>query len=104
MKIPFILTVMLFRLMAAQEQPQSLAPVWHWSMLFVIYSAKLITGDPLIGMVASVSVGVYKGTPILDLDYPEDSNADTDMNIVMDAKGFIEVQGLLRRHHLVLIH
>ena len=45
-------------------------------------------------MVASVSVGVYKGTPILDLDYPEDSNADTDMNIVMDAKGgFIEVQG-----------
>lgn len=55
---------------------------------------KLITGDPLIGMVASVSVGVYKGTPILDLDYPEDSNADTDMNIVMDAQGgFIEVQG-----------
>ena len=55
---------------------------------------KLITGDPLIGMVASVSVGVYKGTPILDLDYPEGSNADTDMNIVMDAKGeFIEVQG-----------
>ena len=55
---------------------------------------KLITGDPLIEMVASVSVGVYKGTPVLDLDYPEDSNADTDMNVVMDAKGgFIEIQG-----------
>lgn len=55
---------------------------------------KIITGDPLIGMVAAVSVGVYKGTPVLDLDYDEDSNADTDMNIVMDANGgYIEIQG-----------
>jgi len=55
---------------------------------------KAISGDPLIAMVASVSVGVYKGLPVLDLDYIEDSNADTDMNIVMDADGgFIEVQG-----------
>lgn len=55
---------------------------------------KIITVDPLIGMVAAVSVGVYKGTPVLDLDYDEDSNADTDMNIVMDANGgYIEIQG-----------
>jgi ribonuclease PH len=45
-------------------------------------------------MVASVSVGIYKGIPVLDLDYPEDSNAETDMNVVMNAEGgFIEVQG-----------
>jgi len=43
---------------------------------------------------ASVSVGIYNGTPILDLDYPEDSNAETDMNVVMNGdKQFIEVQG-----------
>jgi len=55
---------------------------------------KLITGDPLVQMVASVSVGVYQGTPVLDLDYPEDSAADTDMNVVMAEGGrFIEVQG-----------
>lgn len=55
---------------------------------------KSIAGDPLLNMVASVSVGVYKGLPVLDLDYPEDSDADTDMNIVMDDQGgFIEVQG-----------
>ena len=45
-------------------------------------------------MVASVSVGVYGGEPVLDLDYAEDSNAETDMNVVMTSKGgFIEVQG-----------
>ncbi len=55
---------------------------------------KLITQDPLIQMVASVSVGVYRGLPVLDLDYPEDSAADTDMNVVMgETGGFIEVQG-----------
>ena len=44
--------------------------------------------------VASVSVGIYQGTPVLDLDYPEDSNAETDMNIVMNDKDqFIEIQG-----------
>ena len=48
----------------------------------------------LINQVASVSVGIYQGTPILDLDYPEDSSAETDMNVVMNGKGkFIEVQG-----------
>ena len=55
---------------------------------------KLITQDPLIQMVASVSVGVFQGVPVLDLDYPEDSAADTDMNVVMgESGGFIEVQG-----------
>ena len=55
---------------------------------------KLIKDDPLLQMVASVSVGIYQGVPVLDLDYPEDSAADTDMNVVMgEAGGFIEVQG-----------
>lgn len=55
---------------------------------------KMISADPLLGMVASVSVGIYNGTPVLDLDYPEDSTADTDMNIVMtDSGGLIEIQG-----------
>lgn len=54
----------------------------------------LIKENPLNKMVASVSVGVYQGTPVLDLDYPEDSSAETDMNVVMtDQGGFIEVQG-----------
>lgn len=55
---------------------------------------KMITGDPLKRMIASVSVGVYKGVPVLDLDYPEDSDADTDMNVVMgEDGGIIEIQG-----------
>jgi len=54
----------------------------------------MIDADPLRQMVASVSVGVVDGTPVLDLDYPEDSGADTDMNVVMTESGeFIEVQG-----------
>jgi len=55
--------------------------------------------NPLHGMVASVSVGIYRGIPVLDLDYAEDSNAETDMNIVMnDAGNFIEVQGTAEGH------
>lgn len=55
---------------------------------------KKIKGDPLKQMISSISVGVYKGMPVLDLDYPEDSTAETDMNVVMtDQGGFIEVQG-----------
>jgi ribonuclease PH len=54
----------------------------------------MITQDPLRQMVASVSVGVVAGVPVLDLDYPEDSSADTDMNVIMTEGGeFIEVQG-----------
>ncbi|EGV51984.1 ribonuclease PH [endosymbiont of Riftia pachyptila (vent Ph05)] len=59
-----------------------------------ILQQDLLKTDPMIGPVASVSVGVHKGTPILDLDYAEDSSAETDMNVVMnDQGGFIEVQG-----------
>ena len=55
---------------------------------------KVIQGDPLLQMIASVSVGIYQGVPVLDLDYPEDSAADTDMNVIMgELGGFIEVQG-----------
>ncbi len=55
---------------------------------------KMISADPILGHIASVSVGVYQGTPITDLDYAEDSSCDTDMNIVMnDQGGFIEIQG-----------
>lgn len=55
---------------------------------------KIINTDPLLEMMASVSVGIYQGVPVLDLDYPEDSAADTDMNVIMgEAGGFIEVQG-----------
>ncbi|MBQ0753652.1 MAG: ribonuclease PH [Gammaproteobacteria bacterium] len=55
---------------------------------------KKIKNDPLVGLIASVSVGLYKGEPVLDLDYAEDSNADTDMNVVMTQQGgFVEIQG-----------
>ncbi len=53
-----------------------------------------VKGDPLKRQLAAISVGVYKDTPVLDLDYDEDSSAETDMNVVMTADGgFIEVQG-----------
>lgn len=53
-----------------------------------------IKESPLVSMIAAISVGVYKGEAILDLDYPEDSNAETDMNVVMTEQGkFIEIQG-----------
>ena len=55
--------------------------------------------DPLHGQVAAISVGIYRGTPVLDLDYAEDSEAETDMNIVMnDAGRFVEVQGTAEGH------
>lgn len=54
----------------------------------------IILINPMKHLIASVSVGIYRGEPILDLDYAEDSNADTDMNIVMNEQGdFIEIQG-----------
>ena len=53
-----------------------------------------LRNDPLKYLIAAVSVGVYKGAPVIDLDYQEDSNADTDMNIVMTEQDeFIELQG-----------
>jgi ribonuclease PH len=60
-----------------------------------------IPRDPVHGQVAAVSVGIFRGEPVLDLDYSEDSEAETDMNVVMnDAKGFIEVQGTAEGHAL----
>jgi ribonuclease PH len=60
---------------------------------------KQIKSNPLHGQVASVSVGIYQGIPILDLDYAEDSQAETDMNVVMnDALAFIELQGTAEGH------
>ncbi len=67
---------------------------------------RAIAANPLHGQVAAVSVGIYRGTPVLDLDYAEDSNAETDMNVVMNSGGaFVEVQGTaeghaFRRHEL----
>lgn len=59
-----------------------------------LQKATKIDSNPLNNMIASVSVGIYNGTPVLDLDYAEDSNAETDMNVVMNSDGgFIEVQG-----------
>jgi ribonuclease PH len=62
--------------------------------------------SPIHGQVAAVSVGIWAGVPVLDLDYAEDSDAETDMNVVMNnGGGFVEVQGTaeghaLRRHEL----
>src|ERR1700758_1216367 len=67
---------------------------------------RLITASPLHGQVAAVSVGIVGGVPVLDLDYAEDSQAETDMNVVMNNGGaFIEIQGTaeghaFRRHEL----
>jgi ribonuclease PH len=59
-----------------------------------IRESGLLACDPMRGMVASVSVGVFQDIPVLDLDYAEDSRAETDMNVVMNEQGgFIEVQG-----------
>jgi len=61
--------------------------------------AKVLNEDPVNNVIASVSVGIYAGTAVLDLDYAEDSNAETDMNVVMNGDGhFIEVQGTAEGH------
>jgi ribonuclease PH len=64
-----------------------------------LIQADAINGNPVHGQVAAVSVGVYEGVPVLDLDYAEDSAAETDMNIVMnDAGAYVEVQGTAEGH------
>jgi len=64
-----------------------------------LLKTKEIKRNPLMGQVAAISVGIFEGMPVLDLDYPEDSNAETDMNVVMnEAGGFIEVQGTAEGH------
>jgi ribonuclease PH len=65
----------------------------------VLRGRREITRDPVHGAIAAVSVGIYRGVPVLDLDYAEDSDCDTDMNVVMnDGGGFIEVQGTAEGH------
>jgi ribonuclease PH len=60
---------------------------------------RLVKKNPLYHQIASVSVGIFNGTPVLDLDYAEDSNAETDMNVVMNSNNaFIEVQGTAEGH------
>lgn len=60
---------------------------------------RLIDTDPMHGQVAAVSVGIYRDTPVLDLDYDEDHVAETDMNVVMnDGGAFIELQGTAEGH------
>jgi len=60
---------------------------------------RLIRKNPIHGAIAAVSVGIYKGIPILDLDYNEDSDAETDMNIIMnDAFAYVEIQGTAEGH------
>ena len=72
----------------------------------VMLKRRDIQQNPLHGQVAAISVGIYNGQPVLDLDYAEDANAETDMNVVMNSGGgFIEVQGTaeghaFRRHEL----
>ncbi len=72
----------------------------------VLLKKRALHSNPLHGQVAAISVGIYRGTPVLDLDYAEDSNAETDMNVVMNSGGaFVEVQGTaeghaFRRHEL----
>jgi ribonuclease PH len=64
-----------------------------------LISQQQIEKDPLYGMVAAVSVGIFEGQPVLDLDYAEDAAAETDMNVVMnDAGAFIELQGTAEGH------
>jgi len=71
-----------------------------------LLARRALHANPLHGQVAAISVGIYRGMPVLDLDYAEDSNAETDMNVVMNSGGaFIEVQGTaeghaFRRHEL----
>jgi len=62
-------------------------------------STRGTTKSPIHGQVAAVSVGIYKGQPVLDLDYAEDSQAETDLNVVMnDNSAFIEIQGTAEGH------
>ena len=64
-----------------------------------LQARKEIAKDPIIGAVSAVSVGIFRGVPVLDLDYAEDSDCDTDMNVVMnDGGGFIELQGTAEGH------
>ncbi len=74
-----------------------------WVALVLAVESLVRSGDikrnPLHGQVAAVSVGIYSGVPVLDLDYAEDAQAETDMNVVMNEAGaFVEVQGTAEGH------
>jgi ribonuclease PH len=72
----------------------ALADACNW-----LVDKRKIETSPIHGQVAAVSVGIYGDLPVLDLDYPEDSSAETDMNVVMnDGGGFIELQGTAEGH------
>ncbi|MDE2439662.1 MAG: ribonuclease PH, partial [Betaproteobacteria bacterium] len=59
-----------------------------------LVQAGKLPANPVRDHVAAISVGIFEGAPVLDLDYPEDSGCDTDMNVVMTGKGgIVEVQG-----------
>ncbi|MCE1185666.1 MAG: ribonuclease PH, partial [Rhodocyclales bacterium] len=59
-----------------------------------LVKAGKLAANPMRDFVAATSVGIYRGVPVLDLDYPEDSDCETDMNVVMTGSGgFVEVQG-----------
>ena len=59
-----------------------------------LVQAGKLAANPVKDHVAAISVGIFEGSPVLDLDYPEDSNCDTDMNVIMTGKGgIVEVQG-----------
>ena len=65
-----------------------------WDACQSLVAAGKLSENPLKEHVAAISVGIYKGTPVLDLDYPEDSDCDTDMNVIMTGSGgLVEVQG-----------
>ncbi len=65
-----------------------------WDACEKLVAAGKLAENPVKDHVAAISVGIYKGTPVLDLDYPEDSDCDTDMNVIMTgAGGIVEIQG-----------
>ncbi len=64
-----------------------------------LLACRALARDPLHGQVAAVSVGIFRGQPVLDLDYAEDSEAETDLNVVMnDAGAYVELQGTAEGH------
>lgn len=65
----------------------------------VLINRRALKSNPMHGQIAAVSVGIYNGAPVLDLDYAEDSAAETDMNVVMNSGGaFVELQGTAEGH------
>ena len=69
-----------------------------WDACEKLVAAGKLAENPIRDHVAAISVGIFRGLPVLDLDYPEDSDCDTDMNVIMTgAGGIVELQGHRRR-------